>query len=124
MMSNSYDTNSENHFIEEMYCLTLQEVIQHAVTACRIPWAQAFLRRQASPTLCLEDLKRSGLLHVYGCLQRQDLDQATSLLRNMVSQGETAGALLCVSRHAVNDLPNLSHTLCVATGLLCEGAAL
>lgn len=69
-----------------MCCLTPQEIIQHAVTACRMPWAQACLRRQASPQLCLEDLKRSGLLQVYRCLQRQDLDQATALLRNMVRE--------------------------------------
>ncbi|XP_042561282.1 spatacsin isoform X3 [Clupea harengus] len=73
----------EEEDMEEMYNLPIEEVVQRAVTACQIPWAQAFLRRQASPELCLEELKKRGLLQVFRCLQIKDLGQATSLLRNM-----------------------------------------
>ncbi|KAG5273066.1 hypothetical protein AALO_G00147240 [Alosa alosa] len=74
---------SEEEEMKDMCHLPIEELIQHAVTTCQIPWAQAFLRRQASPELCLDDIKKSGLLQVLCCLQHHDLGQAISLLRNM-----------------------------------------
>ena len=105
--------NSKRLFV---MCLAPQEVVQRAVTACQIPWAQAFLRRQASPELCLEELKKRGLLQVFRCLQIKDLGQATSLLRNMVRWAQTEGFFFSVLKHSIHI--NLRLPVAIFPGLI------
>ncbi|XP_063053178.1 spatacsin isoform X2 [Engraulis encrasicolus] len=69
--------------LEDMQHLPIEELVKRAVPACQIPLAQACLRQQVSPERCLQELKMTGLLQVYHCLQTQDLTQASALLRNM-----------------------------------------
>ncbi|KAL2093283.1 hypothetical protein ACEWY4_010595 [Coilia grayii] len=75
--------HSGKEVIQDMHHLPIQEMVQRAVPACQIPLAQACLRQQVSPERCLEELKMTGLLQVFHCLQIKDLTQATALLRNM-----------------------------------------
>jgi len=71
-----------------------QGVVQRAVLSRRIPQAQAFLRRRGSVECSLEDIRKTGLRHTFTCLTHRDLEQAKTLLTNMVHT-HTAGILYC-----------------------------
>lgn len=68
----------------KMHVFVFQEVVKHAVLCNEIPRAQAHLRRRSCPEQKLEELRRTGLRLAFTCLTHRDLDQATTLLTNMV----------------------------------------
>uniref|UniRef100_A0AAY4E8F6 Spatacsin C-terminal domain-containing protein n=1 Tax=Denticeps clupeoides TaxID=299321 RepID=A0AAY4E8F6_9TELE len=78
--SNALQSRSE---VEDWGSLSTEEVIQRAIMTNQIPRAQAFLRKQGSQGQRLEDLRKIGLVLAFRCLTLRDLDQATTLLRNM-----------------------------------------
>ncbi|XP_018621263.2 spatacsin isoform X3 [Scleropages formosus] len=65
------------------HSLSTEEVIRQAVAANEIPQAQAHLRTLQCPKYKLPLLRTTGLQLAFQCLTQRDLEQATSLLRNM-----------------------------------------
>ncbi|XP_036390743.1 spatacsin [Megalops cyprinoides] len=68
---------------EDWNSVSTEEVVQRAVMTNDIPHAQAYLRSMQSPEQSLGALRNCGLLLALGCLTHRDLEQASTLLRNM-----------------------------------------
>lgn len=62
----------------------LQEMVHQSILTNQIPRAQAVLRRRSQPEQGLVALRAEGQRQVFSCLQRRDLQTATTLLANMV----------------------------------------